>query len=124
MDNILLSFLAGANPAVTTPFLYRVKNIPDDLKNYSYTDYSVIMPIYFGTMSSFAALLRSGGLSLFVSLIIVTIISIIIILSIVVKFNLYNFTTKKEWYKYISNIIIHHSIAYATIYTIICWLSK
>lgn len=122
MANILLSFLAGANPIVGTPFLHRVKNIPDDLKNYSYTDYSMVMPIYFGTMSVAAALLRNCGMSLFMSLLIITIISIIIVLSIVVQYDLYNFTTKKEWYNYIAKVITHHAFAYATIYFILRWL--
>ncbi len=119
-SNILSSFIIGTSAPVVLPFLYRVSKIPDECKNYSYKTYSMIAPLYFGITSSMAALLRIyGGVALLTSLLIITIISIIIVLLFVIMSNSYNFTTQTQWYKYISRIIIFHSIAYLIIYLII-----
>lgn len=118
-DTILKSFIIGSSAPVFLPILYRVAHISDDCKNYPYKPYSWIAPIYFGITSSIAAILRHRyNIPLFHSLLIITIISIAFVLSLVISFHLYNFTTNQQWYQYVSRLVIFHSIAYLTIYYI------
>jgi len=77
------------------------------------------LPYFFGGMSVMAAALRyKFNISLFHSLMIIMIISILLVVSSVTMLRLYNFTTTKQWLLYTSRLIIFHSIAYSTIYLI------
>jgi len=117
--SLLKSFIIGSSVFIYLPFLYRVSNIPNNIKNYSYITYSFIAPIFFGSMSTIATILQHNfSISLFYSLLIVMIISILFVLSSVTTLNLYNFTTNQQWLLYSSRLIIFYSIAYSTIYFI------
>lgn len=118
LTNTLQSFIIGSSSPVFVPFLRRVAKIPEERRNYSYEDYSIIAPLYFGTTAALASVARNKfDLSLAQSLLIITIISIIFVLSFVNAVNAYNFS-EEEWNNYVMRIIIYHSIAYATIYAI------
>ena len=75
MVEYIKSFVAGSSAPVILPFLYRASLDRWSDRKYSYEEYSFIAPLFFGTTSSIAAAIHYNfNISLFYSLLIVTII--------------------------------------------------
>lgn len=114
---MLSAFIAGSSAPVFLPFLYSVSQIPDEV-NFSYTYYAMLAPLYFGATSTLAAVLRSLGMSLFSSLLLVAIASALFVLYLVKTYRLYTFIDWR-WKEYVVQLIIRHAVAYMTIFAII-----
>ena len=113
---LLKPFIIGSSAPVFFPFLYRVSTIPEcdsgsmvGCKNYSDKSYSLLLPVVTGLISVSAAMIRRQySISLFYSFMIVELIVVIIVMFLVAKFHLYNFTSDKDWYAYILRLGAFH----------------
>lgn len=107
MYDYFLSFVLGSSFLVTLPHLFIVGKLYPDLFSFSYPNYSLLVPLYFGTMNVLGLYLgRLLNLDLRYRLLLVSLISI----SLVMCFNLLysrhyllpykNFSTK-DWIMYL-----------------------
>ena len=110
-SSVLKSFILGSSAVVFVPFYIAVLSIPESKINLK--TYAILAALYFGTMNALAAILRAAfGLSLWNSLLFVTILSILIVsITITIK-KPYDFQTKERWLLQYLFIAIGHSFAY------------
>ena len=114
----LKEFVIGSSIAVVAPFYYMTYNHQPN-KQYSYYDYSLIAPIWFG-LWNIISLIIAEKFKLSKRLRFLT-ISIISLLSIYFIAHFYYDKTKKEWYFYYFRQFIKYMIIW---YIIIFYLDK
>lgn len=111
----LKSFVIGSSFPVFILFFLAVRNISNDTKNYSYDDYTIVAPIYLGTMNVISLYLSNYlNLSLRERYLLIGIISPIIVIVFGRLINSYNYTNE-EWLKYSIRLIIKHFTIYNVI---------
>jgi hypothetical protein len=107
--NLLRHFIIGGSFPVISTFYYGVYHMQPK-KNYSYFNYTLIAPLYFGL---FNILIHYFGnkyqWSLKKRYLIFTFISYLTTISYATKFKSYNFS-QREWYKYYIYLIIKYLI--------------
>lgn len=121
---LLKSFIIGSSAPIFLPILYRVSKLPEDRYNYNYKDYSVIAPVFYGSVSVLVLLLTKylksylpgANMALFYSILIVAIISIIHIIYVEKIVHPYNFTKERDWYRWMAQIIVFYSTSYLFMY--------
>ena len=95
----LKQFVIGSSYLVFIPFFWFVKNNLKD-KNYTYFDYTISAPIYFGVWNVISLLLAEQlGLSMKERFLLVTPLSALSIMIFAKYYKKYNFT-KKQWSQY------------------------
>lgn len=100
MNKILKQFIIGSSFPILFLFMI-VRNIPDDMKNYSYEAYTIISPIYFGLMNI---------LALKVGYNIIGLISSLLVFTFSYQTKQYNFQTNEEWFSYFLRVLGLHVI--------------
>lgn len=117
MDEYLKQFLIGSSIPVVIPFYISVMNINPNIKNYSYSNYTLIAPIYFGIMTMLSLFLaKKYNLDNRNRFLLIGIISATLVCTFSTLTKSYNFTTK-EWIIYYISIFIRHILTYnITIY--------
>ena len=112
------SFLIGSSFPVFAPFFYRVSQIPNAEKNYSYGLYSFIAPLYFGVMNM---IIMSFGMPLRIKMILAGFVSSLIVFTIAYSTSSYNYT-EAEWLAYYLRILSAHMLTYnVTLYLLNSW---
>lgn len=112
MNEYLRSFVIGSSLPVFLPFFLRVMNINDLLKNYSFSAYSIIAPLYFGLINMISQIISNKWeWDLGKRLIITGIISPIIVFIFAKLTNSYNFP-QQEWFQYFIRIFLAHFLTF------------
>jgi len=115
MSNYLRSFVIGSSLPVFFLFFYKVAHISNTIKNYPYTQYSLIAPLYFGIMNAISLFIATRySLTLRQRLLLIGAISPIIVISLAKIINSYNFTNE-EWIRYAIRVIIKHILVFNVI---------
>ena len=113
----LKEFVIGSSIAVVAPFYYMVYNHQPN-KQYSYYDYSLIAPVWFGLWNIVSLVIaKHYGLSKRMRFFVISVLSYISIISISTYFKTYN-QTREEWnfyylqqfikYMLVWNIVIYN----------------
>lgn len=114
-SSAIRSFVIGSSAPIALPFLHRVSKISE--KNYTYEDYSMILPLYFGVTSVIAKYVSTlTSLPFAIVIAVVTILSAIFVAVFALVTNKYDFGDEMPPKEYFCNLIFFHGIAYATIY--------
>jgi hypothetical protein len=101
MAPYLKSFIIGSSCIVFLPFFYIVSNFNKKDFNYDYTSYTFIAPIWLGLMNMFSLLISEQyHFSPRERFLFISIFAPTIVLSFVVLFKMYNYSTV-QWIKYI-----------------------
>jgi hypothetical protein len=117
MHNLVKAFIIGSSLPVSFMFLRAVAGYDSQgIINYSYYNYSILAPLYFGIMTTFAVYLsKIHNISLRSSLFITSIISVIFIILLINVINAYKFRSNKRWYQQYTTLAIAHIITYNVI---------
>lgn len=108
----LKSFVIGSSFSVFIIFYLMVFNLSNNIKQYSNEKYAIIAPFYFGIMNVISLYIgKKFDLTLRERLLIISVTSIILVISYVKIFNVYNLTNS-EWNTYYLTIIITHLFAF------------
>ena len=112
--NSLRSFVIGSSLPVVVYFFLRVAKIPKDIRNYSYEQYTIIAPLYFGLMNmiSLYAFSSSKSIERFAMF---GFLSGLIVFSVARSFKSYNMSSE-EWTRYAFRILMTHILAWMVIY--------
>jgi len=111
-SNYLKAFVVGSTFLVLAPFYYKVSSLSNQIKNYSYKDYTLIAPIYLGIMNMLSLLLaRTFNLSWNERFFYIGILSPLIVIMIVKYLESYNFSNE-EWKQYYIILIAKHFIIF------------
>ena len=101
----LKQFIVGSSYIITLPYFYAVKYSRNE-KNYSYSDYTFVAPLWFGIWNViFFIIGEKFKLSMRLRFLYASIASSLSIMIIATIFRTYNFT-KKQWIKYYIGIFI------------------
>lgn len=118
MQTYLLYFLTGSTILTTLHFLISVQNIPYNLKNYSYYNYSILAPFFLGIFNiigyilSILLNLNKNGI---IRYLVTAILTSTIVFYISYNYDAYNFTKKEEWLNYYITILAKHILTYVVI---------
>lgn len=106
------SFVVASSAPVILPFFYRVGRIPDTIKNYSYHQYTLINPLYFGLVNLLSSqIFRSTSHTRFI---LTGLVSGIFVCTFSTLTQAYNFT-QREWFLYYIRIILTHVFTFLII---------
>ena len=115
----LKSFIVGSSlPVFFIFFRAVIKYKNENIINYSFDDYSIIAPLYFGLMTTIAMLI-SNKIGLQKSLFIISLISSLFVMILIKTKKLYKFQEDKFWYRQYFRIFIAHLVVYNIIIYII-----
>ena len=101
MSSNLKYFVIGSSLPVILLFFLRVRNIPIFIRNFSYENYSLIAPLYFGIIN----IILNNWENEY-KYIILSILSPIIVFLYSYNTKSYNFDTNEEWFMYFFRILI------------------
>ena len=108
MENYFKSFIIGSSFPIFAPFLLFTSQIPITARNYSYYNYSLIAPLYFGLINALSMLIKNQfNLSLRNTYLIIGPLSGLFVAIIAFYFNTYNYN-KNKWLIYYVTIILSH----------------
>ena len=123
--DLVKSFAIGSSAFVTLPRLIGNTYVPKEVRNYSYKEYSIVAPLYFGFMAVVANILRTqSNITLLTSIIIVYIIGSIATFPIIRFIPLYNFTPEKWRLYMIKSSIFINAFTFGTIFLLEKYLAK
>lgn len=109
--NYFKPFVIGSSYLVVAPFFYAVKN-NQPKKTYSYYNYTLIAPVWFGLWNMISLYLASAfKLSLQMRFLVISVLSSLSIMIIATHLKSYNFT-KEEWYEYYLYIFVKYLIVW------------
>lgn len=109
--NYLKGFIIGSSFPVFALFLYNVSKMKNI--NYSYENYSLLVPLYFGIMTCFILLLRNKTkMSLRLSVFTISILSSLFVSILITIIKAYNFTKISRWIKQYLIITTLHLFTY------------
>ena len=109
--NYLKGFIIGSSLPVFALFLYNVSKMKNI--NYSYENYSLLAPLYFGIMTCFILLLQNKTkMSLRLSVFIISILSSLFVSILITIIKAYNFTKISRWIKQYLIITTFHLFTY------------
>ena len=107
----LKQFVIGSSYIVFAPFFYAVEK-SQPKKTYSYYDYTLIAPVWFGIWNIISLLLAEYfNLTMRQRYILVSILSSLSVMVIATYLKSYNFTTE-EWKKYYLYIFIKYMLVW------------
>lgn len=115
----LKSFIIGSSYPSFILFFLAVKNIQKNIKNYTYTNYTLVAPVYLGIMNILSLYFaQSFNLSLRNRFMIVGLLSPLIVATFAKFTNSYNYTSK-QWKEYYAHIFTEHFLIFNMIIYII-----
>jgi hypothetical protein len=114
MIEYLQSFLIGSSILITFVYLTTVSGYQQSgIIRYQYYNYSILAPIYFGTMAVIAKYIYlHTKLSLYQSLFMISILSIIGVTSYITITRAYRFQTQSQWNRQYGKVLISHLVTY------------
>ena len=124
MANYLKSFVIGSSFPVLALFFYNVSRLPDQLRNYDYTTYTFVAPLYLGLVNMLSVYVRGKfNLSLEETYLIIGPLSGILVAIAATLLQTYNYS-KLEWFQYYLRIIITHFLVFnVIIYYLESWIN-
>ena len=110
----LKSFIVGSSLPVFVTFFYAVQSYEKKkIINYSYDIYTILAPLYFGLMTTFAVFLtKQMKITLRKSLFLISILSSSLVISFITINNLYKFKSKRRWYTQYLKLTMTHLVTY------------
>ncbi len=113
MKEYIRSFIIGTSLLVVLQFYLSVRHISDTVKNYSYKNYTIIAPLYFGIMNALSLYVgKKYGWSLRERLFYTSIFSGLFVPLFTYATKSYNFKNISEWVTYAIKVFIRHFITY------------
>ena len=113
MSELLKAFVIGSSWPIFIPYFYFVAQSKD--KNFKYTDYSMIAPLYFGIMNVLSLFVSKDR---FTGLFIISQISALMVIMLITRNKSYDFGSKKRWIQQYMLVYLAHLMSYMMIYTI------
>ena len=113
--NSLRSFVIGSSLPVVVYFFLRVAKIPKDVRNYSYEQYTIIAPLYFGLMNMISLYVFSSSKPNIERFATFGLLSGLIVFSVARSLKSYNMSSE-EWTRYAFRILMTHILAWMVIY--------
>lgn len=111
-SDYLKAFVVGSSFVTLLHFFLSVMKISEEVRNYSYEDYTLIAPLYLGLMNMFGLwLARQLGLTGEWRYLLIGLISGLIVATIATVSKSYNFTPDR-WAKYYTYIVLKHIATY------------
>lgn len=112
MAEYLKSFIIGSSLPVYLHFYLKVMSIDNNIKNFSYENYTIVAPLYLGLMNTLSLFIGNQlGWNVRKRLFYTSIISAIIVCIFARLTNSYNIEGK-EWLIYYIQIMIRHLLTY------------
>ena len=113
MTQYIRSFIIGSSIPVVLPYFLSVQRLK--YKNYSYENYTLVAPMYFGTMNMISLYLQKRyNLTNQQRYSFIGILSPCLVVSVAMLSNSYNFTTT-EWIQYAIRIFLFHFMTWVVV---------
>ncbi len=114
MIEYLKSFIIGSSILVTFVFLTTVIRYQEKgIISYKYRNYSILAPIYFGTMTVIAKYISlHTQLSLRISIFMISVVSILCVISFITITKSYPFHNRLDWYRQYVKVALSHLVTF------------